>query len=226
MASHTKGATGRDFAAEYAARKARATARGLTTAQARGHAPQGTSIVHLRRAGFITTTGGGPDPTLQKYYRVVERLAHGESLTRAARAERTTPRTVKQYNAERSLFHPLYRYRGGTPTTVRGYEVEQPGSTPILTAEGVLITTPAVDAKTASMLGQYWNAVDKALKGDDTDLRRFRHTVVPTRDGQHYRLLTDANAIRQIFDQMSEADEVDFWRNFYTGRSVLHAPAA
>jgi hypothetical protein len=226
MASHTKGATGRDFAAEYAARKARATARGLTTAQARGHAPKGASITALRRAGFITTRGGGPEPTLQKYYRVVDRLARSENLTRAARAEGTTPATVKRYNAERTLFHPLYRYRDGRPTTVRGYQVEQPGSTPILTSDGMIITEPAVDAVTASTLGRYWNAVDKALKGDDRDLHQFRHLVIHTRDGQHYRLLTDPNAIRQFVDQMSETDEADFWRHFYVGRAVLYAPAA
>jgi hypothetical protein len=226
MASHVKGATGRDFATEYAERKARATARGLTTAQARGHAPKGASITALRRAGFITTTGPGPAPTLQKYYRVVERLARGESLTKAARAEGTTPATVKRYNAERTLFHPIYRYRDGRPSTVRGYQIEQPGSTPILTSDGMIIPAPVVDAMTASTLGRYWNAVDMALKGDDRDLRRFRHLVIHTRDGQHHRLLTDANALRQFFDQMSEADEADFWRHFYVGRSVLYAPAA
>jgi hypothetical protein len=133
---------------------------------------------------------------------------------------------VKRYNAERTLFHPLYRYRDGRPTTVRGYQVEQPGSTPILTSEGIIITAPAVDAMAASTLGHYWNAADQALKGDDRDLRQFRHLVIHTREGLHYRLLTDANALRQFFDQMSEADEVDFWRHFYVGRAVLYAPAA
>ena len=223
MASHVTGAIGRDFAAEYAARKARGLARGLTTRQARGHAPTGKSIAVLRRAGFVTTTGGGPDATLQKYYRVVERLAHGERLRTAARAEHIAPGTVKRYNAERGLFQPLYHYREGRPTTVRGYQVEQPGSTPILTADGQIITAPAVDTKTASTLGRYWNAVEKALKGDERALEPFRHTVIHTRDGQHYRLLTDTNAIRAYFDSLSDADTADFWRTFYTGRTVLYA---
>jgi len=224
MASHIKGASGRDFAAEYAARKARGLARGLTTPQARGHAPMGKSIAALRQAGFITTIGGGPDATLQKYYRVVERLAQGERLRTAARAEHIAPGTVKRYNAERRLFQPLYHYRAGRPTTVRGYQVEQPGSTPIFTADGQLITAPAVDAKTASTLSRYWNrAVEKALKGDERELQSFRHTVIHTRDGQHYRLLTDPNAIRAYFDSLSDADTADFWRTFYTGRAVLYA---
>jgi len=223
MVSHRKGAQGRDFAAEYAARKARGTARGLTTPQARGHAPTGKSIAALRQAGFITTISGGPDATLQKYYRVVERLAQGERLRTVARAEHIAPRTVKKYNAERGLFQPLYHYRNGRPTTVRGYQVEQPGSTPILTSGGQIITAPAVDTKTASTLGRYWNAVEKALKGDERELQSFRHTVIHTRDGQHYRLLTDTNAIRAYFDSLSDADTADFWRTFYTGRAVLYA---
>jgi hypothetical protein len=133
---------------------------------------------------------------------------------------------VKRYNTERKLYQPLYRYRDGRPTTVRGYQIEQPGSTPILTADGGIITSPAVDAKTASLLGKYWNAVDNALQGDDRELRQFRHTVVQTRDGQHYRLLTNTNAIRRFFDSMSDADTADFWRTFYTGRTVVYAPAA
>jgi hypothetical protein len=227
MPSHVKGAIGRDYAAEYAARKARGLARGLTIAQARGHPATGTGIAALRRAGFITTIGGGPDATLQRYYRVVDRLAQGERLSRAARAEHISPATVKRYNAERGLYQPLYRYRDGRPTTVRSYQIEQPGSTPILTADGRSITSPAVDAKAATLLGKYWNAVEKALnEGDDSELRQFRHTVVQTRDGRHYRLLTNTNAIRRFFDSMSDADTADFWRTFYTGRTVVYAPAA
>jgi len=223
MVSHKKGVQGRDFAAEYATRKARALARGLTTPQARGHAPLGKSIAALRQAGFITTSGGGPDATLQKYYRVVDRLAQGERLGTAARAEHIAPGTVKRYNTVRRLFQPLYHYRQGRPTTARGYQVEQPGSTPILTAAGQIITAPPVDTKTASTLGRYWNAVEKALKGDEHELQSFRHTVIHTRDGQHYRLLTDTNAIRRFFDSLSDADTADFWRTFYTGRTVLYA---
>jgi hypothetical protein len=226
MASHHKGATGRDFAAEYAERKVRAAARGLSTAQARGHAPKGLSIQALRQAGLITSISGEPDATLRKYYRVVDRLQQGESLRRATRAEHTTPRTVKAYNAERRLFQPLYHYRGGKPTTIRGYQVEQPGSTPILTATKQLIEAPAVDAKTASLLGRYWNAVDTALQGDERELKTFAHVVITTRDGQHYRLLTNTNAIRKWFDEKSDEEEADFWRTFYTGRTVLYAPAA
>src|SRR5260221_4192730 len=155
---HGKGVRGRDYAAEYVARTQRAAARGLSVPQARGNATPGRSINALRRAGQVTSTGGGmPDTTLAKYYRVVQRLAHGESLSSAAKAERTSPETVKRYNQERELFHPVPRFtRAGTPSGVRSYRVEQRTFT-LLARDGTLHPRVPVDAKNASLLGRYWN---------------------------------------------------------------------
>lgn len=228
MASHKKGATGRDFAAEYAARKERAAARGLSTAQARGHAPKGESVSELRREGLITTTGGGKaDTVLSRFYRAVAGMARGESLSRASKTAGIAPSTVKRLNTERDIFQPIPRYTSaGKPSGVRGYQVSYAGSTPILTREGELITGPQVDVKNASILGRYWNAVDAALQGDDRALGKFAHTTIYDVNGNPYSLMTDVNAIRVLFDRMSDADESDFWRNFYAGRTVVYAPAA
>jgi hypothetical protein len=227
MVAHIKGAVGRDYAAEYAARKARAAARGLTTAQARGHAPAGTSIAALRKAGVITTTGSTKvDSVLTRFYGAVNELAKGTSLTRAAKAAGIAPSTVKRYNTERKLFQPIYHYKEGKPSTVKGYRIERSGSTPLLADTGTLISDPPVDAKTASLLGQHWNAIDAALKGDDRALRKFRHTTIQLLNGNTYRLMTDVNAIYRFFDSMSEGELSDFWRTFYTGRTVIYAPAA
>jgi hypothetical protein len=119
MVAHVKGAVGRDYAAEYAARKLRAAARGLTTAQARGHAPKGASISALRKAGVVTTTGSHKaDSVLTRFYGAVNELAKGTSLTKAAKAAGISPSTVKRYNAERKLYQPMYRYnKGGKPST-------------------------------------------------------------------------------------------------------------
>src|SRR5262245_55424909 len=101
---HGKRMRGRDYRAEYQARKAQGQVRGLSVAQARGHPRKGeTAIVALRRAGLIGGSSG-QDRALQAYYRVVKRLARGESLGKAARAEGTTPRTVNRLNDERVLF--------------------------------------------------------------------------------------------------------------------------
>ncbi len=178
----------------------------------------------MRRAGQVTSTGGGmPDTTLAKYYRVVQRLAHGESLSSAAKAERTSPETVKRYNQERELFHPVPRFtRAGTPSGVRSYRVEQRTFT-LLARDGTLHPRVPVDAKNASLLGRYWNAVDAAQKGDERALRSFEHVVIHDTHGHTYRLLTDVNAIRAYFDSLSDEDTADFWRTFYTGRTVLYA---
>jgi hypothetical protein len=227
MVAHVKGAVGRNYAAEYTARKLRGAARSLTTAQARGHASADASIAALRKSGVITITGSTKaDNVLTRFYGAIKELAKGTSLTRAAKAAGIAPSTVKRYNTERKLFQPIYHYKEGKPSTVKGYRIERSGSTPILTDTGTLISAPAVDAKNASILGQHWNAIDAALKGDNRALRKFRHTTIHDLSGNHYSLMTDVNAIHRFFDGMSETDLSDFWRTFYVGRAVIYAPAA
>ncbi|MGO8948002.1 MAG: hypothetical protein ACLQUY_10135 [Ktedonobacterales bacterium] len=227
MPSHRKGATGRDYAAEYASRIARSAERGLSRSQARGHAAAGESISELREAGVVTTTGNPyRDRVLLRYYHAVRELGQGKSLRQAARTAGISPSTVRRYNEGRQLYQPVYRYKNGQPTTVKGYQVEQPGSTPILTREGILIVAPPVDAKNASLLGRYWNAVDTALHGDARTLHSFAHTTIYDVNGNTYQLMTDVNAIYRFFDGMSDEDQADFWRNFYAGRTVIYAPAA
>lgn len=227
MPSHRKGATRRDYAAEYAARIARASERGLSRSQARGHAPSGESIADLREAGVVTTTGNPQrDRVLLRYYHAVRELSQGKSLRQAAKTAGIAPSTVKRYNERRQLYQPVYHYKNSQPTTVKGYQVEQPGSTPILTSDGTLILAPPVDAKMASILGSYWNAVEAALQGNDRALRTFTHTTIFDLYGNTYQLLTDVDTIYRFFESMSESDESDFWRTFYAGRTVIYAPAA
>jgi hypothetical protein len=233
MVAHVKGATGRDYKAEYAARKARAAARNLTTAQARGHPARGQlSIKALRMVGLVTTTGStSVDATRLRYYRAAREIAAGKSKAAAARVAGISVSTFNRLNRELGLVQSIPRYKPDLsgilrPSGVRGYQVEQPGSTPILTREGRLIVAPAVDRVTASLLGRYWNAVDRALKGDDRDLQRFRHAVVYDLDGNAYHLMTDINAYRRWYDMRSGIERQDFARTFYTGRRVVYAPAA
>lgn len=234
----------RDYAAEYARRKHLAAERGLTIAQARGHprTVKGEPSVRMLLQRGETTRVGRAEATLRKYYRVVQRLAHGQSKTHALRAEHMGTGSFERYNRERGTYiigneRPLlqtfynYSHSTGRPTTVKEYHVLKPdeiGSTPIFAADDTIISRPSVDARTASLLGQYWNAVDKAQRGDDSDLRKFAHVVVYTRDGKAYRLMTDINAIYGHIDRMSDAEQREFWRTFYNsgGGSIVHGPAA
>jgi hypothetical protein len=239
--SHTTGARGRDYAAEYARRRHLASERGLTLSQARGHprTTKGEAAIRTLLQRGETTRAGRAEETLRKYYRVVERLEHGQSKTRALRTEHLGAATFDRYNQmqgtrrngdEQPLVQPKYHYSPSTgrPSTVKGYKIDNPGSTPILAADGTIISGPSVDARTASLLGQYWNAVEKAQRGDDSDLQKFAHVVVYTRDGKAYRLMTDINNIYRRMDMMSDAEERDFWRTFYSygGGQVSYGPAA
>jgi hypothetical protein len=219
---HGRGVRGRDYAAEYRARKAQGLGRALSVAQARGHPRKGeTAITALRRVGLV----GAPsreDRSLQAYYRVVARLAKGEPLGKAARAEGTTPRTVNRLDDERVLFGYLYRKGKRGQDVFDGYWVVNWARFPILAADRTLHPAVPLDKKNASLMGAYWNAVDEALKGKDAALKQFAGTVIYDVHGTTYRLLTNVNAIRRFFDSLSEEATQDFFRNFYHGREVLY----
>jgi hypothetical protein len=224
MASHKKGERGRDYAAEYRARKAQGLGRGLAVPQARGHPRRGESaIAALRKVGLVgEPSGSAQERSLQAYYRVVKRLAKGEGLGKAARAEGTTPRTINRLNAERVLFDYHYRTGKRGQQVFDGYSVVNWARFHILAADGTVYRSVPLDRKNASLMGEYWNAVDEALKGKGAALKQFATTIVYDVDGATYRLLTNVNAIRRFFDSLGDEDAADFARNFYHGREVLY----
>jgi hypothetical protein len=224
MASHHKGATGRDYAAEYAARKARGLARGLNLPQLRGHAPKAEPSVSALRASGLIGGDSKAEALQHKKYAAVARMSRGQTLPQSAKAEGIAPSTPRRFVTERGIAQPIYYRRGGKHTSVKGYRIEASGSTPILADTGKVIDAPAVDSRTASLLGRYWNDVDKALRsGDGAALKKYEHTVIHTLDGQTYHLMTDLDAIRAWIAALP--DERDFWRNLYRGGSVLYDAA-
>jgi hypothetical protein len=223
MASHRKGATGRDYAAEYAARKARGLARGLNLPQLRGHAPKSEQSVSALRAFGLIGGDSNAEALMRRKYAAIARMGHGESLSQAAKAEGIAPSTLRRFIKQSGAAQPIYYRRGGKPTSVKGYRIEASGSTPILTDTGQVIDAPAVDSRTASLLGRYWNDVDKTLKGDGVALKKYEHTVIHTLDGQSYHLMTDPYSVRAWLAALP--DERDFWRHLYHGGSVLYDAA-
>jgi|GEM_PF-4004116 len=77
-----------------------------------------------------------------------------------------------------------------------------PFTMPILAANGVHIDQAQVDRLSTSFLGRYWHAVNEALEGKQT-LDCYRFAYVRTTDGMSYRLMTDIDAIRQFFLDMT-----------------------
>jgi hypothetical protein len=211
----------RNYQAEYLRRKTLGAERGLTLRQARGHPRLGEpGIRSLRQGGQLP---GDRDPALARYYRVVARLAKGEPLRTAIPAEHISPALVHRINEERVLFGYTYRTgKRGQPNVFNGLWVRHHARMPILTTDGVLHQHVALDKKSASEIGAYWNAVDAARQGKPEALEAFRGRVIYDDSGRAYRLLTDVNAIHYVFDRMSDEDYADFSRTFYSGREVRY----
>ena len=64
-------------------------------------------------------------------------------------------------------------------------------------------------SKAASLNGQYWNAVDDALKGIRDALKRFEGRTVP---GTELKFLTDLKTLRRLQDagQLENIKEI-YW---------------
>lgn len=207
----------RDYKREYDRRMARAEELGLSRSQARGHPRAGeASLSKLKTSGQLKEA---PSTTLERFLRAARRVVSGESLTRAARAEHISPETIRRINAERQVFGKRYDQQG----KFIGWAGGEYPRFPVFTEEGRVHDEVPFDEKTASLMGQYWNAVDDALRGDDTKLRSFRGVTVYDLLGTRYRLQADANAVRVMFDSMSDRERDDFERLFYYRAGFPHA---
>lgn len=216
----------RDFTAEYARRKVAGAERGISLRQARGHPRTGeASVASLRRSGAIGA-GRGRDRTLERYYRVVGRLAKGESLRRATRAEQISSRTINRLNDERVLFGYFYRTGKRGQSVFDGYWVRYHARMPILSRDGVLHTKVPLDQKNASLIGQYWHAEREARHGKVEALTPFKNLVIYDANGHAYRLQTEVNALYRFYDAMTDEEQADFNRTFYSGREVLYVTVA
>jgi len=198
MASHRKGTTGRDYAAEYQQRKQRGLARGLSIRQLRGHGPEKQQVTDLRKAGLIGPSGK-TETLLRKKYAAVARMGRGESLSQAAMAEGIAPSTLRRFLKERQLAPSSLRSGGGDRM-------------PVLAVTGYFPQVP-VDKPTSRLLGRYWRDVFTALAADDAPLlRQYEHTTIYTLDGRALLLETDLDAIRAWYAALVSV--ADFWRLF------------
>jgi hypothetical protein len=227
MVAHVKGAVGRDYAAEYTARKLRAAARGLSTAQARGHAPKGASITALKKQGFITSTGSALDTIFKRVARAIGIYEHqpaaAKSLSKASAQASVSPSTVKRHGllSGRIQREPVYQRdaSGALKPTKRTkrFLTYVAGSFPVLTPDGQLTLYREFDRTNLSILAYYWNAVEEArLYGRDRMLHAFRGVVVRDIDGNEYRLLTDIDKIHVVFASLSPEEQRDYNRAFYS----------
>lgn len=68
----------------------------------------------------------------------------------------------------------------------------------VLTADGTR-EVPINNSAQASLLGRYWNAVQRFLqRGDASVLERFKNKRIATADGQHIQLITDPEQLNKL----------------------------
>jgi len=128
----------------------------------------------------------------------IRHLRKGDSLTRAAKAGGTTPKTVLKYAGRRIE-------RTATGKVIARRTDQRVRSMRFLTREGVI----AVDVRgseSASRVGTYWNAMDHYLKtGDLRQLNPFKGKYLQSHGVRRF-YITDP----QMLERLATAGEVRF----------------
>lgn len=180
-----------DLSPAYRQRLERADAQGKSRKQARGH---GTTP----RRAWETATVYGTD-SYNRALQVVNRVRHGESLSRAAKEIGISPDTVRRYAG--SAFVQDARGRWQTKPSDRLYRRMR-----WIDDHGMTTVEPA-NSKEASKLSAYWKAVDHYLTtGDDRPLHRFRRMRLRTRQKVSLGFITDPD----LLDRLGNAGELAF----------------
>lgn len=199
----TKPTKKRDHKAEYQRRRELGNERGLSIAQARGHARKNEAkISELKRSGIVDRTR---KPTLELFYLAINGIASGKSFSKAAKEAHISIATIKKLNTERHALHRLNK---------RQWQIKSSAIFPILNKEGKLFKEVPLDRKNAQIVGQYWNAAHNAYLGDASALSAFKNIVVFDLYGNQYHLLTRIDDLISIMEQMSDADREAYERMF------------
>src|ERR1700746_123253 len=119
---------------------------------------------------------------------IVTEVKNGSSLRQASRKFNRDPRLVQR--VARSGLRKLRNGRWAAKTRDKLLRV-----LPIPTSEG-LIEVGIIDSPQASLLGKYWNAVERYLAtGDASDLNAFANESVLDASGNRWPLLTDTSEL-------------------------------
>ena len=219
----------RSYAAEYARRKELAAQRGLSTAQARGHARPGEAKVSaLKEEGLISRRADFE----QRAYRAASRIERGEvrSLRQAARSEGISSKALGRFNKERFLLVPntppdapmTYKPKPSDGWKV-GYRANLSVFTPDVLSSYVVAT---FDYRTTKIIAKYENAIKQALNGDSSRLKQFSGTVVYDVQGNSYKLETSIDTIRLILSLMTDEEQNDYEQSFYHAQVTANVQRA
>jgi DNA-binding CsgD family transcriptional regulator len=140
------------------------------------------------RGGQVKRT---PAQTQLKSARALTAMrSEGISLSRAAREQGISPSTVKRH-AKSALRKTRGRYKARASDRMLRVLV-------LPTSDG-LAEIASRDSRSATIAGEYWNAVQTFLQtGDDTELRRFRGVSIVDADGKAVPLLADLDELERL----------------------------
>jgi len=134
-----------------------------------------------------------PRPATQlKLARVVTAMrTAGVSLTVASREEGISPATV--------LRHAKSAVRKTSQGRYKARKSDRLQRVLVIPTPGGLAEIATLDSRSATVLGEYWNAVNAYLEtGDDTKLVRFRGVSVIDARGNAVALLSDTAELERL----------------------------
>ena len=127
--------------------------------------------------------------TRKRALAVLSKMRQGSRLSVAAKEVGIDPRTVtKHLGSAVTKLNGKYRAR----------PVDSISRSMVVYSRGKQFVITVIDSKTASTIGQYFNAVRQYLNtGDSAALKKFKNVLVVDSDGTKYKLETSGKKYRR-----------------------------
>lgn len=172
----------RNYHLEYQRRLERATKRGLTKSQARGHPKAGEKGISAKARAALR------DARLQQGLRSLRR---GSTLAEAARSAGLSPERLRKFITDRNIGR---KHNGKWQLIKRRLRWEW-----AIFTEGTMVFIIVSDPATNSLIGSYLNAVRQFLHTNDVSLlKRYQNVSVKDTAGRKYRLESNPNTLYRL----------------------------
>ena len=189
----------RNYAAEYARRKARARAEGYQSFWAK------RAVSERRLAPSYTNLTEKEKATWHRAFQAVNQMEKGMSLSRAAKKQHITPATVHRYMGDK------LEQRGKRWALTGQYLQGRALRVRVLTEEGyrtVLISNPATRseyARYSSYVGMYYSGIPEIRQRGILGLSEYQGRTFKDVNGHEHPYITD----RKLLLELDEAGKSD-----------------